>query len=287
MQETLMRKYQREYLRHLQARHLARSTICNYRLAIDRLLAQSPRTLKRLGPRAIEGWAINLNKVSPNSRAAEAVCVRRWLAWLYQKGYISQDLSKEVPRFKRPNRVPRAQGSAEVQALLAVLPDQRARVVVLLMLICGLRISEVCSLKVEDIDLGRGLACVFGKGSKERLVPIPKVVRRAIETYLLERPGHGGLLVRSYIHPDAGLSPAYLCQLVSGWFTDAGVKTRPRDGISAHALRHTAATNLLELTGDVTLVQQLLGHSRLSSTQIYLPACRIDKLKFELDRLAA
>lgn len=282
-----MRKLQSEYLKHLRSRHLAHSTICNYRLALDRFYDQSPRTLERLGPKAIERWALSLSCISPNSRAAESVCVRRWLAWMYQNGYITKDLSKYVPRFKRPNRIPRAQGRSQIEALLEVLPDARARVVVLLMLICGLRVGEVAGLRVEDIDLYRRQMVVFGKGSKERLVPIPKLVVAAIETYLAERPCHGGLLIRSYMRPHCGVSRAYLCQLVSQWFSDAGVKTRARDGVSAHALRHTAATNLLELTGDVTLVQQLLGHSRLSSTQVYLPASRVGKLREELDRLAA
>jgi integrase/recombinase XerC len=133
---------------------------------------------------------------------------------------------------------------------------------------CGLRISELCGLRVEDIDFAEQLVRVRGKGKKERLVPIGEPALKAIENYrasLLEPPAGPHSVFRADTRKAAPLSPLQLSRRLKNYLIIAGLDPK----LTPHKLRHSYATHLLDAGADLRSVQELLGHAHLATTQIY------------------
>ena len=133
---------------------------------------------------------------------------------------------------------------------------------------CGLRVSELCGLRVEDIDPGELLVRVRGKGKKERLVPVGEPALRAIENYwaVLAKPPLGAQPVFcADTKKIAPLSPLQLARRLKNYLAQAGLDPK----LTPHKLRHTYATHLLDAGADLRSVQELLGHAHLITTQVY------------------
>jgi integrase len=231
----------------------------------DRPVAQLART-------HIEAWLSSLSHVAHSTRRTYYAIVRRFCRWLTELGQIRRDPTLGVRTPKVPRSVPRALTPADTAAVWLVLPDARARCVIALMLELGLRVGEVVALELGDIDWSGRAVRVHGKGGHTREMPLTPRAERAIATYLCDRPPRGstGPLVRSYSDNRSAVTPVYLSSLVSRWMATAGVKRRAWDGRTAHAWRHTAASELADVEPDLRVVQQFLGHVHLSSTQVYL-----------------
>ena len=207
------------------------------------------------------------------------VAVRSFHRFCVDEGFVATDPSEEVGAPRVPQGLPKALTEGEVDALLATVDgdDPRAlrdHAILETLYATGVRISELVGLDREDLDLEDGLVRVFGKGSKERVVPIGRSARQAIVEYLargrpaLERPAtrrvsgdplllnvRGGRLTRQ-----------------SCWklVTTAGERVGIAPGtLSPHVLRHSCATHMLEHGADIRVVQELLGHASLSTTQVY------------------
>ena len=129
----------------------------------------------------------------------------------------------------------------------------------------GLRVSELCNLKISDIDLRRSLIIVRGgKGAKDRIVPIPRALLKEIEDYLKMRNDNSEyLLVEERRNKKDKLSPKTVWYILDKYGKKAGIKVTP------HMLRHSFATHMLENGIDIRVIQEILGHSNLSTTQIY------------------
>lgn len=200
--------------------------------------------------------------------------IRTYYAFLLAEGRAETDPSDrlEVPR--RGRRLPDTLSVAEVEALLgAPQADEplawRDRALLELAYGAGLRVSELCGLKVTDLLLAEGLVRVLGKGSKERLVPIGRKVIGAVSVYLHQvRPeldrgkGKDRVLLNGRGEP---LSRVGAWGVVKRRAKQAGIKKR----VTTHTLRHSFATHLLEGGADLRAVQEMLGHADLSTTQIY------------------
>jgi len=133
---------------------------------------------------------------------------------------------------------------------------------------CGLRISELCGLRVEDIDFGEQIVRVRGKGKKERLVPVGEPALKAIQHYwaqLLEPPAGPQPVFRADTRKAAPLSPLQLSRRLKNYLVIAGLDPK----LSPHKLRHSYATHLLDAGADLRSVQELLGHAHLATTQVY------------------
>lgn len=133
----------------------------------------------------------------------------------------------------------------------------------------GVRVSELATLKVRDVDLADGVATVFGKGSKERMVPIGRSALRALDIYMREsrpslakREGQGIVFLNAQGRP---LTRMGIWKILRKHVKRAGVKKR----VTPHTLRHCFATHLLEGGADLAAVQEMLGHADISTTQIY------------------
>ena len=200
--------------------------------------------------------------------------IRTYFAFLLAEGIVRTDPSEQLEAPKRGRSLPDVMTVAEVQKLVAApsLDDPMAlrdRAMLELAYGAGLRVSEWIGIGVQDLQLDEGLVRVFGKGAKERLVPIGRTALGAVALYLRElRPrvehgaGEGKLFLNARGKP---LSRMGAWKILQKHVKAAGLVKR----VTPHTLRHSFATHLLEGGADLRAVQEMLGHADISTTQIY------------------
>lgn len=177
-----------------------------------------------------------------------------------------------------PRKLPHVLSIEEVRRLFEVANSERDEIILKLMFYCGLRVSEVTNLKIEDIDFkNRTIKVVQGKNLKDRFVPIPKSLTNDLQEFISENNGY---LIKNY--KGEKLSTRYVQKLVKKYAQAA--RLRKVDQITPHTLRHSYATFLLKQGADLRAIQELLGHSRLDTTQIYTHY-QTDDLKREIDKV--
>jgi site-specific recombinase XerD len=242
---------------------------CRYTL-VSFAESHGNRPLDQLTTQAVERWLETIHHLTPATRRNYLSRVRGFCQWLLRKKKIRRDPCEEIEPIRQPRQISRALPEDEVSQLLAVLPDLRAHVVAWLMVGCGLRCKEVARLGVTDYDRRLQQVTVEGKGGHERVVPVPSEVARVVDRYLTEERLVAGPLIRSRTHPSRGVAPKTLGTYMRQWMVEAGIKHRPWDGTSAHALRHTAATDVFDRCGNLRIVQEMLGHTLASTTSRYL-----------------
>jgi integrase/recombinase XerD len=200
--------------------------------------------------------------------------VRTWFAFLAAEGLVERDPSDRLETPKRWRTLPDTLSVEEVDRLLAAPQVEetlawRDRAMLELAYGAGLRVSELCNMGLTDLLLGDGLVRAFGKGRKERLVPIGRPIVSAVSVYLhttradLDRgKSQGRVLLNARGEP---LSRVGAWGIVKKRAAQAGITKR----VTPHTLRHSFATHLLEGGADLRAVQEMLGHADLSTTQIY------------------
>lgn len=239
----------------------------------------SDRPVRRLNRRDIERWMEQRGHLMASTRRANISVLRQFTSWLVREGHVVTDPMAQIRSPKQPRTTPRAMPAGDIATVLELVPDSRARAVIALQVGLGLRCIEVSRVRIEDWNRRDQLLRVTGKGGHERELPVPHMVARHLVAYLTEHPATVGPLIRSQVNGYSGIKPATISTLVSGWMSDAGVKLTARDGVSAHALRHTAASDILDECGDLRIVQQVLGHRQLSTTSIYLRRVDLPKMR--------
>jgi integrase/recombinase XerD len=209
-----------------------------------------------------------------SSVARALAAVRTFHMFLLREGDTDVNPAQGVSRPKVPRNLPRPLALAEVESMLAApgegdVVGLRDRAILETLYGAGVRISELVGLDVDDVDLEEGSVRVFGKGSKERLVPLGRFAVQALHGYLtrarpsMARTGSGAAM---FLNQRGGrLTRQGAAKILSQAARRAGVKKR----VTPHTLRHSFATHLLEGGADVRVVQELLGHATLTTTQIY------------------
>jgi len=228
---------------------------------------------------AYVGW-LRSGERAPASVARALVAVRALYRFLAEEGHLPVDPAAEVEVPRVPKGLPKPLSEDEVAGLLdSVHGDdpvaRRDRAILEVLYGTGLRISELVGLHLGDIDLEGGLLRAFGKGSKERIVPIGRFARDALAGYLSpagrdelapERWARRGDAESVFLNTRGGrLSRQGAWQIVRSHGERAGLGDR----LSPHVLRHSCATHMLNHGADIRAVQELLGHASLSTTQIY------------------
>jgi integrase/recombinase XerD len=239
------------------------------------------RPLSQLTVRHVEQWLVSIRHLSPGTRRLNLSNVSCLCQWLVDQGALGKDPTRGLS-IAKPRAVPRALSLDRAVALVShveQLDDPRARVIVALMLYCGLRCCEVSWADVDDYDDRARTLLVRGKGGHERVLPVPAPAAAILDIYLIGRGIVSGPLFQSQNSPGVALTPGSISRLVAGWMVDAGVKRARYDGRSAHALRHTCASDVLEACNDVRIVQKLLGHASVATTEIYLRRVGLSKLR--------
>lgn len=237
------------------------------------------RPLRQFGPATIDRWREVTASHKPSTRASNWTALIGFTRWLHEQGHIPRDPCVGLKAPTRPRTEPRALESEAIGSLLAVAPDARAKAIVWLEVGLGLRRVEVHRANVEDWLRRDRLIRVVGKGSHERNVPVIEAARRALDAYLAECPATVGPLIRSTTDPSRPLSLSALSHYMAAWMYAAGIKHAPRDGVNGHALRHTAASDVLDNCGDLRVVQEMLGHQSLATTAMYLRRARIGQMR--------
>lgn len=245
--------------------------------AIRRTLRQWVRHVDFATPRrwTVDEVATWVNDVAlrANTRKSRLTKLRPFARWLILEGRLASDPTIGIGRIRVPRSTPRDLTPDEVGRLVGACPDERARLIVLLMVQLGLRCGDVARIRVEDFDVRRRLLHVRAKGGRGEPThwePIPDEAWGALGRWLPVLGHSSGPLLRSYQHADRGLSPQWVSKLVGGWIRVAGLKDLPWDGRSAHALRHSCAQHMIDGGADLREVQHALGHHSIRSTELYV-----------------
>ena len=223
--------------------------------------------------------------LAANSAARAVVAVRGFHRFLLREGVTTTDPARAVRPPSPPKRLPKAISVEEVEALLAGAgADEtpralRDRALLELLYGCGARISEAVGLDVDELDLDSGTVRLFGKGSKERVVPVGSYARQAVSAYLVR--GRPALVAAGPGSPALFLNArGGRLSRQSAWtvLRAAAERAGVRKEISPHTLRHSFATHLLDGGADVRVVQELLGHASVTTTQVYT-LVTVDRLR--------
>lgn len=215
---------------------------------------------------------VNDPKLKPSTRKSRLTKLRPFCRWLVEEGVLERDPTRRVGRIIIPDGNPRDLTFEEVQLVYATAPDDRGRLIVLLMAQMGLRCGDCARIRVEDIDVRRRSIHVRAKGGRGEPThwePVPAEAWVAVTGWVRSRNLRTGPLLRSYQDPEMGLTPAFIGKMMVGWMYACGVKLYPGDGRSAHSLRHSCAQHMLDNGADIRDVQFTLGHRTVRSTEKY------------------
>lgn len=223
----------------------------------------------------LENYCMHLSSLGLAARTIHRKLspVRTFCRYLVREGYIQADPTDSITRPKLPRRLPKALSVEEVTTLLQYQPEDpvaavRDRAILELMYSSGLRVSEIASLNMEDIDLETRTVRCRGKGGKDRVVPFGSHAEQALRAYLqtvrpklAKRPTNALFLTRL----GRKFSISGLWRLITKRAKAAGLTKH----VSPHTLRHSFATHLLEGGADLRVVQELLGHASIATTEVY------------------
>jgi integrase/recombinase XerC len=266
------------YLRYLRTeRRTSAHTVDNYARDLARLHSfcaeERLDDWSRLEPTQLRVWIARLHRQGLSGRS-----IQRWLSatrsfyrYLLREGCVARNPASGIPAPKAPKRLPKVLSADEAARLVAIQGDdpmmRRDRALLELFYSSGLRLSELIGLDLNDLDLAEGLVRVTGKGAKVRIVPVGTPARAALAEWLAERarfvPAEATAV---FVDAEGRRVKARAVQRrLALWARRQGL-TQP---VHPHMLRHSFATHLLESSGDLRAVQELLGHANISTTQVY------------------
>jgi len=268
---------------------LAKATLDSYRSDLDRLagwLAEhGHEALLDIRETTLTAFIAHLAKhTRASSQARYLSTLRRFYRWQVGRGRLVSDPTLKLANPSLPSRLPKVMSEKQVEALLDA-PDLdtplglRDRAMLETIYATGLRVSELVNLKLHEVGLADGVLRALGKGSKERLVPLGQLAIDWITRYLHEaRPDilHGQQSDALFVTARGGaMTRQAFWQLIKRYALVAGIDPAR---LSPHVLRHAFATHLLNHGADLRVVQLLLGHADISTTQIYTHVAR-ERLK--------
>ncbi len=249
---------------------------------------------RRVSPLHVRGYLADLHaRRHPSTLGRKLAALRTFFRYLVREGDCRLDPTAGIPAPRTPKRLPRPLAVDDCVSLMeasenAAAPSEkllRDRALVELLYGAGLRVGEVASLDVRDVDLHRGDVRVLGKGGVERVVPVPAEARAALSAYLAARraPGLLGKPLFTALRPRRDgprrLGVRDIRRILKSRALGAGIRER----VHPHRLRHSYATHLLDMGADLREIQELLGHASLSTTEKYT-AVSVDRLSEVYDR---
>jgi integrase/recombinase XerD len=258
---------------------LSKNTLSSYRRDLEQLASFLKKTpLEQAREEDLFGF-LALRKGKATSAARMLSSLKRFYGWCLRERKIKADPTVKLDPPKRAPRFPKTLSEADVEALLAA-PDvnaplgMRDRTMFEVLYAAGLRVSELVGLKVFEVNLDAGVLRILGKGSKERLVPLGEEavdwVRRYVKDFrssLLKKKSSDHLFLTAR---GTGMTRQAFWQNIKRY----GARAVPGKHFSPHVLRHAFATHLINHGADLRVVQLLLGHADISTTQIYTHVAR-------------
>ena len=239
----------------------------------EQFLRSEAVAVSALTPRHVRAFLVSLHArgLDPVSIARKLACVRSWLRFLVRRGVLERNPAREVQAPRLPKKLASFLPVDEAHDLMEAGDRTQPREAAILELLyaSGLRVSELTGLDVDDVDLEQGSVRVLGKGGKEREVPLGSFAADAVTAYLTRgRPALASGVTRGALFLNARggrLSRQSCARVLTAYVRRAGIDRR----VTLHTLRHSFATHLLEGGADVRVVQELLGHASVGTTQIY------------------
>lgn len=267
----------REYLSYLQVeKGLSKNSFESYQRDLAKLANWSEKNnleIVQLSRQDLREFLIDLaaEKLSPTSVNRLISAMRGFYKFLMFDRHITKNPAEDIQSQQTTSYLPKFLNQNEIEQLLAI-PDVsgeiglRDRAILETMYACGLRVSEVCDLQISDVELDAGILTCKGKGNKTRKVPMGKSAVEWLKSYLVLRRKKENIEIQNLFVSMYGrpISRQEVFQFVKEYGTKIG-----RDDISPHTLRHSFATHLVQNEADIRSVQQMLGHSDISTTQIY------------------
>ncbi len=249
----------KEYLR---GEKRSENTIKEYAHFIDDMLRYFKKRAEDIIPGDLNKYKMYLStkrKYSKNSLYLATKAIRSYFK------YKNLDTAKNLTSPKRPKQMPKYLSEKEVKRLIEVSSENpRDYAIISLLAYSGLRVSELCNLKIEDVDFNERIVYVrSGKGDKDRIVVVSPKVIEALQNYLYTREDDMEYLFAS--QKSNKISRVQVFRIVKKYAKKAGIKKE----VTPHVLRHTLATTLLRRGVDIRFIQQFLGHSSVATTQIY------------------
>ena len=273
--QNLVRDF-KDYL-HLE-RSLSENTVQAYVSDIQQLASSlGSKGLQSVQESELKNYLTQLSKteVSIRTIARLTSSIKSFYKFLVQEDLIDHNPSAHLSSPKLPKKLPEVLSHEEIMSLLESIDlskpaGERDKTIIMLLYGCGLRVSELINLKINDIYFDDGIIKVLGKGDKERLVPIGKKTLNQVNLYLEHvrsklahtKESKGVLILNQRGSP---LSRVYVFKMLQALAVKAGISKQ----ISPHTLRHSFATVLVEGGADLRAVQQMLGHESITTTEIY------------------
>jgi integrase/recombinase XerD len=270
------RDLKKEFLTYIQVeKGLARHTLESYERDLTRLqewASGNGKQIAELTRPDLRKWIASLSRdgLAPTSIARAVSATRGFFKFLMLDGHIKSHPAEDLDTPQRFSYLPKFLTEDEIDRLLAApnisTPEGiRDRAVLEVMYASGLRVSELVALKQADVDLLAGLLVCHGKGSKERRVPLGKSSIHWLQQYAAVKAGYGKQSFPNvFLHRGRPFTRHIAWAMIKRHAERAGIKN-----VSPHTLRHSFATHLLQRGADSRSVQALLGHSDISTTQIY------------------
>ena len=265
-----------QFLSFLDSRGRSKNTVTNYRVDLEQfreyLLRQGILDVSGIDSQSVRVYLSNIIGfgIAKSSAARKLSAVRGFIRWLSSRNMLDYGVAAGLKGPKLPSSLPRALSFEDTEKLLVEGPENgkhyhRDRLILELLYGSGLRVSELIDLNWENIEIDQRMIRVFGKGSKERLVPFGPGVKKLLEDWrILSKNGTGGPVFESEKGAER-LTVRTVHRLVQRAALRVGIY-----GVSPHTLRHCFATHLLERGAPLRVVQELLGHESIAATQRYL-----------------
>jgi integrase/recombinase XerD len=277
-----------QYLEYLELeKGLSHNTIDAYRRDLYEFADFSECDINQTDRNKISSFIRHLKErtLAPTSVIRKVASLRNFFKWTYSMNIIDKNPASTLEQPKVPKRLPKVVSLKEIEEMLHSDLTPVQSVIIELLYSCGLRVSELVNLNLTDIDMISKYVRCFGKGSKERIIPIGKKAIEKLENYFPERD----FILKKY-----NLNTKRLLILDSGRIANRQdiytfIHERGKfihKNISPHTLRHSFATHLLENGADLRVVQELLGHSDVSTTQLYthISKKRLKEVYFSINK---
>ena len=270
-----------QYRRFLKRRNCSTNTVKNYMHTLRQFILWVDVPIEHVRGKKILGYIDHLRarRLQPKTINCHLDSIRGFYNYLIDE----EDLRIDNPvkrnyNLRLPRPLPRYLRDEEVPRLFANIKNIRDRAIFMLMLRCGLRLEEVANLTLKAIDLRRAQLFIYnGKGGKDRIVYLSDDAFEALSRYLKKRPSsrvRKVFLVEKGAYKGKPLSMRGIQKRMEHYARKAGLK------VSCHQLRHTMATQLLNADADLVIIQDLLGHNQIRTTQRY---CKVSNLKVQRD----
>ena len=251
---------------------MSQNTVASYCSDVSFFLESCEVQLKSVTSATIEEFMLSRTWITKRSQARLLSSLRSFFTWLVIEGVISENPCDKVDAPKLGRYIPNVLSVEEVDSIINAVDagtwiGKRDRAMIEVLYGCGLRVSEAVALKVANLYFKDGFIRVIGKGDKERLVPVGDMAVEAINEYLSVRPAefsnNGHVFVNRYGN---AISRNYVFSTVRKLALMAGVNK----DVSPHTFRHSFATHLVENGADLRVVQEMLGHESIATTEIYM-----------------